>query len=145
MIYMATDLQKILSISGEHGLFRYLSQGRNGIIAESLETGRRTVFGMSSKVTALSDISIYTDDGEISLKDVFVKMKEMLSEEEAPSPKSGEKAITGFFAQAVPDYDRNRFYVSHMKKVLGWYSLLKRYASLDFTEEEKEKEEGGKE
>ena len=34
-----TDLKKILSISGEHGLYAYLAQGRSGIIAESLLTG----------------------------------------------------------------------------------------------------------
>ena len=37
-----TDLKKILSISGEHGLYAYLAQGRSGIIAESLLTDSGT-------------------------------------------------------------------------------------------------------
>ncbi|MBQ5518303.1 MAG: DUF5606 domain-containing protein, partial [Bacteroidales bacterium] len=60
-----TDLTKILSVSGEHGLFAYIAQGRNGIIAESLETGHRQQFGANAKVSALADISIYTDEAEV--------------------------------------------------------------------------------
>ena len=36
----------------------------------------------------------------------------------------------------LPTYDRDRFYVSHMKKVLSWYNELLKYASLDFATEE---------
>ena len=43
------------------------------------------------------------------------------------------KNIKSFFEKALPDYDRNRFYVSHMKKVVDWYNALKKYASLDFS------------
>ena len=57
-----TDLTKILSVSGEHGLFRYVAQGRNGMIAESLLSGQRKQFGPQAKVSALADISIYTTE-----------------------------------------------------------------------------------
>lgn len=133
---MKTDLQQILSITGEQGLFRYISQARNGMIAESFLTGRRSVFGPHAKVSSLSDISIYTEDGETSLKDVFLKMKETLGEDDAPSSKSSADQLKAFFGKALPDYDRDRFYVSHMKKVVDWYNALKKYASLDFEEPE---------
>lgn len=142
---MKTDLQQILSITGEQGLFRYISQARNGMIAESFLTGRRSVFGPHAKVSSLSDISIYTEDGETSLKDVFLKMKEILGEDSAPGPKSDARDLKAFFDKALPGYDGDRFYTSHMKKVVTWYNLLKQYASLDFEEhagsEEEEKEE----
>ena len=75
---MKTDLQKILAITGEQGLFTYVSQARNGMIAESMLTGRRSVFGPHAKVSSLSDISIYTEDGETPLKEVLLKMKDVL-------------------------------------------------------------------
>ena len=135
---MKTDLQKILSITGEPGLFTYVAQARNGIIAESFQTKKRSVFGASARASSLSDISIYTNDSEVSLKDVFLSMKEKLGDAEAPDIKSAAGVLEDFFSEVLPDYDADRFYHSHMKKVITWYNLLKQYASLDFVEEEQE-------
>jgi hypothetical protein len=55
---------------------------------------------------------------------------------EAPSSKADNQTIVALFEKAVPTYDRDRFYLSHMKKVLDWYNCLVKYASLDFEEEE---------
>lgn len=139
---MKTDLKKMLFISGEPGLLRYISQARNGIIAESLQSGKRSIYRDDSKVSALSDIFIYTSDAEVSLKDVFLKMKENLDGKNAPDPKSDTNVLEEFFSKVIPNYDKNRFYHSNMRKVSAWYNLLKEYASLDF-EEEKEVEEAG--
>ena len=133
---MKTDLTKILSISGQSGLFEYVSQARSGAIVESLADKKRSCFGMNSRITTLADISIYTDEGETKLKEVFLKMKEVLGDADAPVSKSSPDELKAFFEKALPDYDRNRFYVSHMKKVVDWYNALKKYASLDFAEEE---------
>ena len=135
---MKTDLAKILSVRGQHGLFNYIAQSRNGAIAESLETHKRTNFAANAGITTLEDISIYTMDAEVKLKEVLVKMHEVLGEKDAPTAKSSEKEIRAVFEKALPDYDPDRFYVSHMKKVVEWYNCLKKYASLDFTEEEEE-------
>lgn len=138
---MKTDLSKILTISGQSGLFNYLSQARSGVIVESLADRKRSCFGMNSKVTTLEDISIYTEDEEVRLREVFGKMKEVLGEEDAPSAKSSDQELKSFFGKALPDYDRDRFHVSHMKKVVTWYNILKKYASLDFEEPEKASED----
>lgn len=132
---MTTDLSKILSVSGQSGLFLYISQARTGAIVESLADKKRSCFGMSSRITTLADISIYTEDGEVKLKDVFLKMKEVLGDADAPGSKAPADELKALFAKALPDYDGNRFYVSHMKKVVDWYNILKKYASLDFTED----------
>lgn len=133
-----TDLRKILSISGEHGLFLYLAQAKAGLIAESLETKRRTTFGAHARVSSLSDISIYTETDEMPLKTVLTKMAEYLKGEAAPSSKSSSREIEKFFGEVVPDYDADRFYVSHMKKILDWYNCLRDFASLDFVNEDEE-------
>ena len=116
---MKTDLAKILSVSGHHGLFLFLAQSRTGAIAEALSDKKRTAFDAHSRISTLSDIAIFTSEGEMRLAEAA--------------------AIKEFFATAVPNYDEDRFYVSHMKKVLEWYDELVKYASLDFvTDEERE-------
>jgi len=139
---MKTNLQKILSISGESGLFTFVSQAKNGIIAEAVQTKKKSAFGVNARVTSLSDVSIYTEDmEEISLKEVFKKMHTYLGEKPAPSHKSDQKVIIDFFNEAIPNYDRDRFYVSHMKKVLQWYNIIAKFLSLDFIEPEDIKED----
>lgn len=131
-----TNLQKILSVSGQPGLFRFIAQANSGVIAESLALKTRSMFGMSTKLTSLSDISIYTESEEVSLKSVFEKMKVELGDDFAPESKSKPEELKMFFEKVLPDYDKDRFYVSHMKKVTDWYNNLKKYASLDFEEGE---------
>ena len=133
---MKTDLAKILSVRGQRGLFSYIAQSRNGAIAESLQDHKRVNFAATSGITTLEDISIYTMEGEVKLKEVFLKLKEVLGDADAPSPKADPEEIKALFEKALPDYDGDRFYVSHMKKVVEWYNQLKNFASLDFVEEE---------
>ena len=129
---MKTDLARILSVSGQHGLYLYLAQARNGAIAESLSDKKRTCFDIKTRLTTLADIAIYTSEGELKLKEVFLKLKDVLGDADAPSPKASSEELKALFAKAVPDYDADRFYVSHMKKVVEWYNELKNYASLEF-------------
>lgn len=138
---MKTDLSKILAVSGQSGLFLYISQARNGAIIEALADKKRTSVGMTSKITSLADISIYTVEEEVKLQQVFLNMKEVLGDAEAPSAKSDPSELKALFEKALPEYDRERFYVSHMKKVVEWYNALKKYASLDFTDPEAEEAE----
>ena len=138
---MKTDLSKILAISGQSGLYLYISQARNGAIVEALSDKKRSSVGMTSKLTSLADISIYTDDEEVKLQDVFLSMKEVLGDADAPSAKSEPAVLKALFEKALPDYDRDRFYVSHMKKVVEWYNALKNHASLDFVDLDAEVEE----
>lgn len=138
---MKTDLSKILSVSGKHGLYKFLALSRtNAAIAEALCDGHRTVFDPHSRITTLSDIAIYTDEGEFRLKEVFLAINKALDGKEAPTSKSPEAEIKALFDKAVPNYDPDRFYFSHMKKILDWYNELVKYASLDFVEEEETEE-----
>lgn len=135
---MKTDLSKILAVSGQSGLFLYISHARNGAIVEALADKKRTSVSMTSKLTSLADISIYTDDEEVKLQQVFLNMKEVLGDADAPSAKSSAEELKALFEKALPAYDRDRFYVSHMKKVVEWYNALKNYASLDFVNPDEE-------
>lgn len=138
---MKTDLTKVLAISGQSGLYLYISSTRSGAVVEAISDKKRSAVSASSKITALSDISIYTDDDEVKLQDVFLNMKEVLGDADAPSAKSKPEDLKALFEKALPAYDRDRFYVSHMKKVVEWYNALKKYASLDFVNPEQEETE----
>ena len=135
---MKTDLSKILSISGQHGLFEYVAQARNGVIIEALSDKKRTLADAKSRITTLADISIYTTEGEVKLQEVFLKMHEVLGDADAPSSKASVDELKALFAKAIPDYDADRFYVSHMKKIVDWYSDIKKYASFDFVNPDEE-------
>lgn len=139
---MKTDLAKILAVSGYHGLYLYLAQSRaNGAIAESLSDKKRINFPPTSRITTLEDIAIYTSEGEMKLSQVFTAMKDSFDGKEVPGSKAPADQIKAVFEKAVPNYDADRFYISHMKKVVDWYNELVNFASLDFvTDEDREKE-----
>ena len=131
---MKTDLSKILAVSGQSGLYLYIAQTRSGAVVESLADKKRSSVSVTSKITSMADISIYTDDEEVKLQQVFENMKQVLGDADAPSAKSKPEELKALFEKALPAYDRDRFYVSHMKKVVEWYNALKNYASLDFVD-----------
>jgi hypothetical protein len=135
---MKTDLSKVLAISGQSGLYNYVSHSRTGVIVEALADKKRSNVSASGKVTSLADISIYTDEEEVKLQQVFLNMKEVLGAADAPTSKAKPEELKALFEKALPTYDRDRFYVSHMKKVVDWYNALKNHASLDFVEPESE-------
>lgn len=117
-------LKDIMSIGGHGGLFRFISQGRNGIIVESLETGKRMQAFATMKVSALEDIAIFTEEEEIQLDEVFIRIHKYENGSEAISPKSDSDELKDYFSAILPEYDRERVYVSDIKKVLSWYNFL---------------------
>lgn len=122
-------------------MFEYIAQARNGMIAESIVTKQRKAFGPSARVSSLADISIYTTSAEMSLKEVLSAIAGKLEGKPSLTSKADPKAIKAFFDEVIPEYDADRFYVSHMKKILDWYNCLLQYASLDFVEDEEEAED----
>ena len=132
---MKTDLARILSVSGQHGLFSYVAQARGGVIVEALSDKKRTMLDLKSRITTLADISIFAASGEVKLKEVLLSLSKVYNGKPGPE-KPSDAELKAVFQKAVPDYDQDRFYLSHMKKVHDWYNQLAKYASLDFVEEE---------
>ena len=135
-------LKDILSISGHGGLFRYLKKSRNGIIVENLETKKRLNVDATARINALEDISIYTLEDDIPLKDVFKSIYEQEDGGAAPKPKKASADdLKSYFGDILPDYDEDRVYVSDIKKILTWYNVLHKLDLLNFEEEETEEED----
>ena len=134
-------LKDILSISGHSGLFKFVAQSSKSIIVESLETHKKMPVYFSSKVSALEDIAIYTEDEEVPLAQIFEKIYKMENKgKTSVSAKSTNDDIKEYFEDILPAYDKERVYVSDMKKVLNWYNILWEQKMLNF-EEEKPAEE----
>jgi len=130
-------LKGILSISGQPGLFKLVTETKNSIIVESLVTGKRIPAYSTSKISTLSDISIFTETGEILLTELFIRIK---AGGKLISPKASTNEIKAFFEEALPEYDKDRVYVSDMKKIIQWYQLLSDQDLLTETEVEKTEE-----
>lgn len=134
-------LKGILSISGQTGLFKLVAESKNNIIVESLETSKRIPVHSTSKVSALEDIAIYTENGDIPLKVVFKSISDLEKGGPAISPKATGNELKSYFEKVVPDYDKDRVYISDIKKVFLWYNMLQQKELLDFTEVEDNKEQ----
>jgi len=134
------DLTKILAVSGKPGLFKVITQTKTGFIVESLTDSKRFPVFSHEKVSTLEEIRIFTTDEEVPLKDVLHNIYDKRQQGLAPDPKSDPGVIKEFFSEVLPDYDKERVYISDMKKVLMWYNILHEKEMLDFTEEEKKEE-----
>lgn len=134
-------LKEILSISGKPGLQKLISNSSNAIIVESLVDGKRFPAYSNSKIIALEDISIYTEEEDMPLKEVFKRMFAKENGKPALSHKESNEKIITYFNEIVPEYDKERVYTSDMKKIVQWYNLLTEKGILNFNEEEEEKKE----
>ena len=133
-------LKDILSISGKPGLQKLVSNSSNAIIVESLIDGKRFPAYSNSKIIALEDISIYTEEEDMPLKEVFKRIYTKENGQPALSHKESSEKIIAYFNEFVPEYDKDRVYTSDMKKIIQWYNLLTEKGLLNFSEEESKEE-----
>ena len=103
-----------------------------GVIVESLLDGRRMNASANAKVSALSEISMFTEGEDIALADVFTKIYAHTGGKEAISPKEAPEKLKAAFAEVLPEYDRDRVHVSDMKKCFAWYNILVRAGFTEF-------------
>lgn len=117
-------IKTILSISGRPGLFKLISQGKNMLIVESLLNGKRTPAYAHDKVVPLGDISIYTLDGDVPLRDVFETIKEKNEGKPVEVKAMDDAAVRSMFAEVLPEFDDERVYTNDIRKVYSWYNQL---------------------
>ena len=137
-------LKDILAISGESGLFKFIAQGKNAIIVEHLETKKRSSAYGSAKVSSLEDIAIFTDKEDLPLGKVFDLIYDVKEGGTAIDPKSDPQALKAWFEEILPDYSRDKVYVSDIRKVAQWYNILQKLDMLVKEEPEEEKEPADK-
>lgn len=118
------SLEKILAISGKPGLYELKVQTRSGFLAESLADGKKLNVGLQSNVSLLSEISVYTYDGEKPLAEILKAIATKEDNKEAISHKEDKEKLEAYFAEVVPNYDVDRVYASDIKKIISWYNML---------------------
>lgn len=134
-------LKTILSISGKPGLYKMLSNSKNMIIVESLQDSKKIPVYARDRMMSLGDISIYTEEDEVLLKEVLCSIKKKEEGKEcsmAPNAKADD--LRKYFAEILPNYDKDRVYPSDMKKIISWYNLLTT-SNIDFEAEDQTEEE----
>ncbi|MCU0367886.1 MAG: DUF5606 domain-containing protein [Cyclobacteriaceae bacterium] len=125
------ELTEIASISGKGGLFKVLKPGKSGVLLESLDEAKtRIVAGASQRMSLLSEISIYTttQEGTVALIEVLKKIRKEFNNDLGVDATSDNDELKSFLKSVLPEYDQDRVYVSDIKKLVKWYSILMQYA-----------------
>jgi hypothetical protein len=118
------DLESIISITGKPGLFKVLSQTKNGLIVESILDGKRMPVYASDKVSALNDISVYTNDSDVPLNEVYDKIYKKTAGKVAIDHKASLDELRSFLKEVIEDFDQDRVYHSDLKKLFMWFNIL---------------------
>jgi hypothetical protein len=109
------------------------------MVAENLETGKRMPVHSTSHVSSMEEIAIFTDTEDKPLKDVFFEIYQKEEGKTILDPKkSTNEQIKDYFATVLPGYDRNKVYVSDMKKIYTWYNILVTTGKVDWTKDEEQ-------
>ncbi len=124
-------IDDIISVSGKGGLFQIISTTNNGLIVEGLEDKKRMPVFASDNVSSFSDISIYTEEDSTPLKEIFKRISEKESGGECLDANSDSDKLKAYLAELLPDYDEDRVYVSHIKKLMKWYNILQKLGLLE--------------
>ncbi|VXC18557.1 MULTISPECIES: DUF5606 family protein [Chryseobacterium] len=117
-------LEKIISISGKPGLYKLVSQLKNGFIIEEVTTKKKVSIGNSSQVSLLDNIAMFTFDKEVPLFEVFENIAKNYDYKETINHKSSEAELAEFMVASLPNYDTERVYNSDIKKLAQWYNIL---------------------
>lgn len=118
------NLRGIVAVSGKPGLFKLIGQNKTGFILESLDDLKtKIVVNMSNaKMASLEDITVFGEDEDLKLIDIFEKMKTAKS---IPDPKADGQVLKTFFREVAPKHDEERVYTSDMKKIINWFTIIK--------------------
>ena len=137
-------LRTVLSVAGKPGLYKLVSNGRNMLIVEALDaTKKRLPIHGIDKVVSLGDIAMFTEDEEVPLWQVLesVKTKCEGTACAVDYKKASNEELADFFAEVLPNFDRDRVYMTHVRKLIQWYNILVEAGMIDFVPEEAETEE----
>ncbi len=132
------SFKDILAISGQGGLFRFVSRGRTGVIIESLTDGKKITVPASARMSSMEDISIYTLEEDFPLPALLRRIFEKENGGPAISHKSDNNTLKKYFSEVMPEYDRDRVYVSDIKKIVQWYNLMQEKGIISLTEQSEE-------
>jgi len=118
------NLKGLVAVSGKPGLYKIIGQNKTGFVLESLDEQKlKLIVNLTTaKLASLEDITVFGQDDDLKLIDIFEKMKASAS---VPDPKSDGSSLRNFFREVAPDHDEDRVYASDMKKIINWFNIIK--------------------
>lgn len=120
------ELKDIVSVSGVAGLHKVIGRNKAGLIVETIGTGKKFATTANQRVSVLSDIAIFTEEGEARLWQVLKNIQEAeKAGKTVPDTKADNNAVKAYMAVVLPDYDKEKVYTSDMKKLFSWYGIIK--------------------
>jgi hypothetical protein len=128
----------IASVTGKGGLFKIVAPTKSGVILESLDEQKtKLVTSASQRISVLSEISIYTTtkEGTTPLEGVLQKIFTEYNNDLGIDSEAEPAELRAFLKSVVPDFDVDRVYVSDIKKLVKWYTILLQYAPSVLTKE----------
>ncbi len=123
------DFKDLATVAGKPGLYRVLKPSRTGVILESLDGKKaKMVAGAAQRVSILSDISIYTttEEGAEPLEQVMQKIEAEFEGDLGLDSKPDDNELRAFMKHVLPEVDESRVYVSDIKKLISWYSIIRK-------------------
>lgn len=118
------ELADIAAITGMPGLYKIAARRNDGLIVTSLiDNKTQFVSGRKHLFTTLDNITIYTQEDTTPLKEVLAEIKKQESKNPLPDGKEDAK-LRSWFEVILPTYDREKVYVSDLKKLVKWYGIL---------------------
>ena len=119
------EYNKLISVTGFSGLFELVSSKTDGAIVKSLDDNTtKFVSSRMHQFSHLETIEVYTTDENVNLIEVFNAMN---SSEQALPLEKDNKAVRAYFEQVFPAMDFERVYSSDMKKMVRWFSVIKKH------------------
>jgi Domain of unknown function (DUF5606) len=139
-------IKGLVAVSGLPGLYKMVANRSNGLIVESLTDGKRSFASVRQhQFTPLESIGIYTDDGETTeLRIVFQSILDKLDQQPLPAQNDSSEKFHEYFAQVLPNYDRDRVNTGDIKKCAKWFAYLHERGFTTAEEEESDEPTGDK-
>lgn len=133
--------REIVAVTGLGGLFQLLASKQDGAIVRSLEDkSTRFVSSRVHNFTPLESIEVFTTGDNVNLSAVFKAMQENAASFPLVDAKADNNTIKGYFKSVFPEFDEERVYVSDMKKMVKWFTILEKNDLLKFDEVAEEAE-----
>jgi hypothetical protein len=133
------NLKDLIAVSGISGVFKIAGNRNNGLIIEDLDTGKKKFApARRHQFTPLESIAIYTDDDSTELSKVFSNMLEQFEDNPPVNPNSKPEELREYFADVLPDFDRDQVSSGDIKKVIKWFIFLNERNLLSLEDEVEE-------
>ena len=133
------NIKDIIAVSGVPGLSKLIATRDNGLVLQHLDTGRSKFYSVRKhQFTPLETVAIYTMMDTVELREVLTNMLAQKDENPVVAHNGDASEIYDYFEKILPDYDKERVFLSDMKKIIKWYNILDEKGLLTAPSDEEE-------